>query len=316
MFATEERGLEHSTIVGRRGLRHVATRPDRPHPRRTPLPRRPRPCLRQDEAQGPITEPNDQRPRRHCWRRSLIRRHGKVSNNPTVGFELPTSMHIAKKTATPELDELLAILADANENDHELAPVLTLAATTGMRRGELSGLRRSRLNLDRAWSWSLTRQSTTQAARLWSNQGRPARHEPLASMSPRSRFSEHIETMDKRAAELGEAVGADAYVFSLEPDCAKPMRPEFMTRRMRGPVQRMGLGAGDFDATILAMRKWTTTELMDAGFNPSAVSGRQGHTVQVMLEHYSSRRRSADQAAAEHLGSRPPAGRVVQPETE
>ena len=47
-----------------------------------------------------------------------------------------------------------------------------------------------------------------------------------------------------------------------------------------------------------------STELMDAGFNPSTVSGRQGHTVQVMLAHYSTRRRSADQAAAQHLGDR------------
>ena len=34
----------------------------------------------------------------------------------------------------------------------------------------------------------------------------------------------------------------------------------------------------------------------------SAVSGRQGHTVQVMLSHYSKRRTSADVAAAKHLG--------------
>jgi len=54
----------------------------------------------------------------------------------------------------------------------------------------------------------------------------------------------------------------------------------------------------------LALRKWTSSELMDAGFNPAAVSGRQGHTVQVMLHHYSTRRQSADKAAAEHLGAR------------
>jgi|GEM_PF-3120038 len=41
---------------------------------------------------------------------------------------------------------------------------------------------------------------------------------------------------------------------------------------------------------------------MDSGLNPAAVSGRQGHTVQVMLNHYSGRRTSADQAAADHLG--------------
>ena len=66
----------------------------------------------------------------------------------------------------------------------------------------------------------------------------------------------------------------------------------------------LSLTDGSFDATILALRKWTTSELMDAGFNPAAVSGRQGHTVQVMLHHYSTRRQSADKAAAEHLGQR------------
>jgi hypothetical protein len=46
------------------------------------------------------------------------------------------------------------------------------------------------------------------------------------------------------------------------------------------------------------------SELMDAGFNPAAVSGRQGQTVQVMLHHYSTRRQSSGKAAAEHLGQR------------
>jgi hypothetical protein len=46
------------------------------------------------------------------------------------------------------------------------------------------------------------------------------------------------------------------------------------------------------------------SELIDAGFNPAAVSGREGHIVQVMLHHYSTRRQSSDKAAAEHLGQR------------
>ena len=92
-------------------------------------------------------------------------------------------------------------------------------------------------------------------------------------------------------------------MFSLDPDCARPLRPEFLTRRMRQLRKEHNLTDGSFDATILALRKWTSSELMDAGFNPAAVSGRQGHTVQVMLHHYSTRRRSADRAAAEHLGA-------------
>jgi hypothetical protein len=85
---------------------------------------------------------------------------------------------------------------------------------------------------------------------------------------------EHLAAMDARAAACELAV-PDAFVFSIEPDCSAPMQPELMTR----------------------------TELMDAGFNPTAVSSRQGHIVQVMLNNYSSRRASADQAAADHLGA-------------
>ena len=110
--------------------------------------------------------------------------------------------------------------------------------------------------------------------------------------------------MDARAKVCGATIAADGFVFSLDVDCSGPMRPELITRRMRQLRSHVGLDARDFDATVLALRKWTTSELMDAGFNPSTVSGRQGHTVQVMLSHYSKRRRSADVAAAAHLGQR------------
>ena len=45
-----------------------------------------------------------------------------------------------REVIPPEIDELIALLNEANEFDTELAPVLALAATTGLRRGELSGL--------------------------------------------------------------------------------------------------------------------------------------------------------------------------------
>ncbi|MGF1598310.1 MAG: tyrosine-type recombinase/integrase [Acidimicrobiales bacterium] len=232
------------------------------------------------------------------------RRHRKVSINPVLGFELPTSTHIPKETVPPELDELLSILATANERDHDLAPVLTLAATIGMRRGELAGLRHDRLRLDKAEL--LVERAVNDADGKVVFKPTKTHQARLVSLDPATVafLRQHLAAMATRAVTFGCTVADDGFVFSLEPDCAKPIRPEFMTRRMRVLRKTMGLGPGDFDATIQAMRKWTTTELMDAGFNPSAGSGRQGHTVQVMLEHYSSRRRSADQAAADHLGSR------------
>ena len=58
----------------------------------------------------------------------------------------------------------------------------------------------------------------------------------------------------------------------------------------------------DFDGSIVALRKFTSSELLDAGFNLSMVAQRQGHGPQVLTRHYSKSRASADKRAAEHLG--------------
>jgi integrase len=58
----------------------------------------------------------------------------------------------------------------------------------------------------------------------------------------------------------------------------------------------------NFDGSVLALRKFTSSELLDAGFNISMVAQRQGHGPQVLVQHYSKSRRSADRKAAEHLG--------------
>jgi site-specific recombinase XerD len=63
-----------------------------------------------------------------------------------------------------------------------------------------------------------------------------------------------------------------------------------------------GRGGLDFDGSILALRKFTSSELLDAGFNVSVVAQRQGHGPQVLTRHYSKSRASSDKRAAEHLG--------------
>jgi hypothetical protein len=53
-------------------------------------------------------------------------------------------------------------------------------------------------------------------------------------------------------------------------------------------------GAGlDFDGS--ALRKFTSSELLDAGFNVSMVAQRQGHAPQVLTKHYAKSRRSGHQ---------------------
>jgi hypothetical protein len=58
--------------------------------------------------------------------------------------------------------------------------------------------------------------------------------------------------MDTRAAVRGASVASVGFVFSLDPTCSTPLRPELLTRRMRQLRKKHGLTDSSFDATILA----------------------------------------------------------------
>lgn len=304
-FAREVRGLERTTVFGYQEVFDTWLKDRIGHidvERLTPA--------QIDDAFGHMRSNGMSHSRMNNARAALSgaykwgRRHDKVRTNPMRGFELPKSKYVARKTIAPELDEVLRLLSGADEHDPEIAPVLKLAATTGLRRGELCGLRRSHLRLDRG-ELSVERaiseiKSVVEDKPTKNNDTRTIKLDDATIGFLQS----HLADMDARAESCGVTVAADGYLFSLEPDCAVPMRPDLMTKRTARLRKLLGITSADFSATILAMRKWTSTELMDAGFNPAAVSGRQGHTVQVMLNNYSSRRASADQAAADHLGSR------------
>ena len=149
-FAREDRGLDHSTLTGYAdAYSHWLKKP-----------------IGQKRANSITTAELDtafdRMPRAGLSRsrmnnaRALLsgafkwgKRHRKVISNPVDGFDLRAAIHPPRHTTAPELNELLRLLATADEHDKMLAPVLKLAATTGLRRGELSGLRRDRLHLDR-----------------------------------------------------------------------------------------------------------------------------------------------------------------------
>lgn len=59
---------------------------------------------------------------------------GITTRNPMVGFELPTSSHVAREIVPPEVEEVALLLSTAFEVVPDVAEVLVLGATTGMRR--------------------------------------------------------------------------------------------------------------------------------------------------------------------------------------
>ncbi len=297
------------------------------------------------------------------------RRRRIIQRNPMAEFEMPTSAYVAKERIPPEVDQLSRYLATAVEVVPEVAPVLTLAAVTGMRRGELVSVRRSRLLPERH---RLKVDAAVDDRGLKPTKTRQER-EVVVDDATMAMLLRHCERMDERAKHFGVVVGPDAFVFSSEPDCSLPMSAQFVTRQVallkehlgiaskqpetialedealrlfrsappprtkgqRGPAPRGGLSyaaigrrldrtprwaklaidaamrreqaaargpAEYFDGSIIALRAFTSSELLDAGFNISAVAQRQGHTPEVLMRHYARRRQSADLRAAAHLG--------------
>ena len=294
-----------------------------------------------------------------------------VTRNPMVDFQLPTSRYVSKERTPPEVEELSLLLNEAVAVIPDVAPLLALGAVTGMRRGELVGVRRSRVLWDE--QRIIVDLAVDEARRVKVTKTRRERSMHVDAETI-AMLRLHCDLMDERAAACGIDVGADAFVFSLEPDCSKPIHPDFVTKRVATLKDHLGIGENrpetialqdaalrlfrqprpprkpgthgvppkgglsfpeiakrlgrserwvamalraaerreaaaergvplSFDGSILALRKFTSSELLDAGFNISVVAGRQGHGPQVLVQHYSKRRRSAERKAAEHLGS-------------
>ncbi len=118
-----------------------------------------------------------------------------------------------------------------------------------MRRGELSGLRRS--SLDLKGQRLLVERAISDAGGQVVEKGTKTHQTRWVSLDPArvDLLSRHIEEMDARAALAGAEVRDDAFVFSLEADCSKPMRPDYMTRRTGQLRTSLGLEYASFDAT-------------------------------------------------------------------
>jgi integrase len=297
------------------------------------------------------------------------RRRGIVQRSPMAEFQLPTSLHVEREHRPPEVDQLCRYLAGALEFVPDVAPVLTLGAVTGMRRGELVSIRRSALDAKRR---QLRIDTAISGKRVKTTKTRKERGVFLDAETV-AMLQRHCEQMDERAEACGVEIRSNGFVFSLDPDCSRPMPAEYLTRRVAvlkehvgisnkqpetveledealrlfrqppaprrpgqtGPAPKGGMSfpeigrrlgrsrrwaelavrsalrreaaaaAGEveyFDGSILALRKFTSSELLDAGFNISMVAERQGHGPQVLVKHYAKARPSADRKAADHLG--------------
>jgi len=215
---------------------------------------------------------------------------GWIEKNPAAHCRLPEAPNPTPVATSPAtLRKLL------NGAPPDFAAFLRLTAVTGMRRGEACALRRSDLDLEagivrktRAISQGVERSTKT-----------GARYALAIDDGTVEVLRAHVAEMDDRAAEFGMSPGGDSFVFSNEPDCSKPWRPDGVTQRLRRLCDQLRIE----HVRLKDLRDWMVTSLLESGQSVRTVAGRAGHArAGTTLSHYAAWMPASDRAAADAIG--------------
>jgi integrase len=141
------------------------------------------------------------------------KRRGIIRRSPMIDFELPTSSHVATEHTPPEADQLCHYLQTAVEVVPDVAPVLVLGAVTGMRRGELVGLRRSRLFPNQG---KIIVDTSSDNRRVKTTKTRKVRDVAVDSETM-AMLLRHCVTMDEQAAAGGVEVASERSCSAWNP---------------------------------------------------------------------------------------------------
>lgn len=228
-----------------------------------------------------------------------------IDSNPAAGIRLPK---VEKKEFEPWSPEQVGAFLDAAAT-HRLGPLFEVALFTGMRRGEILGMRWADVNLE---ARTITvRNNRTQARQ------RIVEHSPKTSAGRRIvDLSEQASaaliawqiTQEAEASAWGDAYQRTGYVFTYED--GTPLKPQYVTRLF----DKIRLAAGLPKMTFHGQRHESASLLLAAGTDIALVSKILGHSsIAITSDTYSHLIGSAAANAAQAAASLVPR---KQPETQ
>lgn len=222
-----------------------------------------------------------------------------ITTNPARVARRPRPK--APEPDPPKSDEAAKLAEEAFRMDDDWGTLVWLVMTTGIRRGELCGLRFSRIDFDEGvidlrTNWVNGKEKDTKT-----HQSRRIALDTETLVLLR----EQRERVRDRVASLGVEFSDDMFVFSgtKTPDHSMPYPPNAVTQRYKDMAARVGV-----KTHLHALRHYSATELLSAGVDIRTVAGRLGHGGggATTLRVYAAWVAASDRKAAEILGSRMP----------
>ena len=220
-------------------------------------------------------------------------RLGLVSRNAAAAAKAPAVVDKEQSTWTPaELSAFLSSVAD-----HRLFAAFVLSATTGMRRGELLGLRWRDVDLDSGRVSSVRTITTVNCQPIeTSTKTNKSRRRVALDGATVEVLRAHRERQAVERKAAGSAWQETGLVFTLEDGSA--IHPDRFSRWFSRLVDVAGLP----HIRLHDLRHTHATLALQAGVHPKVVSERLGHaTVGITLDLYSHVSPAMDEDAAERI---------------
>ncbi|WP_298344332.1 site-specific integrase [Ferrimicrobium sp.] len=222
---------------------------------------------------------------------------GWVSSNPALLASPPKVP--AAQIVTPSIDQLQTILQEARAVHPQWEAYFTLAALTGMRRGELCALHWDDCigtGLSVTKSLIYTPAGGTREAPTKTHQGRNVALDAIA----KAVIEEQKDRLRHASSSLGLSTVENPYLFYADPDGSTPVHPDSPSKLFRRIADKHGWR----QLHLHSLRHFSATQLVAAGMDVRTVAGRLGHAdASITLKVYSHVLDAKNQEAASIMGA-------------
>ncbi len=215
------------------------------------------------------------------------RKRGLLESNPAKDAQRPKTKRT--KPYSPKANEVRDAIACATERDPEMADMARLLASTGMRRGELLALRWNDINFE-------AQEVNVQAALVDGGKGigivRKAtknsdwRDVPLTDSA--------AEALRRQRDRQPEGLQPNDYVFIGDYRDRSPVRPDRLSKRWPA-------ASGNPQITLLHLRHFAATTMLDAGESYRTVADILGNSENTLRLHYDGRTDTKKREAVQAL---------------
>lgn len=202
----------------------------------------------------------------------------------------------------PTVEQVLTLINEAETSRQPaMADFYRVAALTGMRRGELCGLRWSDIDWDRG-TITVRRSIYQIPGEVDEKKTKSGRTKRIVLGDPGVHlFARLRKSAEAEARQAKVQLQSDGFIFSGSEDGATPWTPNGVTQFTTRLRNRLGLP----EFHLHSLRHWSGTALVEAGIDIRNVAGRLGHIDggSLLLSRYAHRSDDQDRKAGKVLST-------------